>query len=126
MLLIDIPARVEGGQRKLMFCHDGCSSALNFLLLYNQWRPEGGTLLLAFHDSLCSIFFTRSSSPRRLLTSNWMSRGGTRTSYPCQLMVSNRLAATAPYSVIPFSSTSSLTPPILSFPLSNKPPPTHY
>src|SRR5260370_31890365 len=97
-----------------MFCHDGYSSALNFLLFYNQWRPEGGTLLLAFHDSLCSIFFTRSSSPRRLLTSNWMSRGGTRTSYPCQLMVSNRLAATGPYSLSPFSSTSSPTPPIPS------------
>jgi hypothetical protein len=43
MLLIDIPARVEGGQRKLMFCHDGCSSALNFLLFYNQKRGGGST-----------------------------------------------------------------------------------
>ena len=63
---------------------------------------------------LCVIFLTRSSNPRRLLTSNWMSRGGTRMSYPRQLMVSKRLAASGPYSVIPFSSTSSLTPPIHS------------
>ena len=40
MLLIDIPARVERGQRKLMFSHDGCSSPLVFFLLYNRKRPD--------------------------------------------------------------------------------------
>src|SRR5260370_42036653 len=93
---------------------------LNFSYCTTKSGQREAHSFYLFHDSLCSIFFTRSSSPRRLLTSNWISRGGTRTSYPCQLMVSNRLAATGPYSVSPFSSTSSLTPPIHSIRVCNK------